>query len=133
MSSMNVTATQRIYGDYARGVMETLYAALSPDVEWHAVGRPSDFPVLGRRRGIAAVREFVDIVAKSVEFSVFSPDEFYATGDKVFVLGHYAMTIRKTGRKIASEFAHIFTFRNGKLVQFREFLDTAQLAEAYRS
>ncbi len=133
MSSINVSATQRIYADYARGKMETLYAALDPDVEWHAVGRSSDFPVLGPRRGVAAVREFVDVVAKLVEFSVFSPDEFYATGDNVFVLGHYALTVRKTGRKMASEFSHIFTFREGKLVRFREFLDTAQLADAYRS
>jgi ketosteroid isomerase-like protein len=43
------------------------------------------------------------------------------------------MTIKKTGRTMASEFVHIFTFRDGKVVRFREFLDTAQLAEAYRN
>jgi ketosteroid isomerase-like protein len=48
------------------------------------------------------------------------------------VLGHYAWKIRKTGRSVASDWAHIFTVRNGKVVRFREFNDTAQFAEAYR-
>jgi ketosteroid isomerase-like protein len=33
---------------------------------------------------------------------------------------------------MASDWAHIFTIRDGKVVKFREFLDTAVAAEAYR-
>jgi uncharacterized protein len=52
--------------------------------------------------------------------------------DKVFVLGHYTWTIRKNGRTADSDFIHIFTVRNGKVVAFLEFTDTAAFAEAYR-
>ena len=49
-----------------------------------------------------------------------------------YVLGYYACKIRKTGRADASDWVHIFTVRNGKVVKFREFNDTGQFAEAYR-
>ena len=42
------------------------------------------------------------------------------------------MALPKNGRKIASEWVHIFTIRSGKVATFREFLDTATVAEAYR-
>jgi ketosteroid isomerase-like protein len=71
-------------------------------------------------------------VADNNDFSEFSPREFYADGEKVFVLGYYAMTLKKNGKKVATDWVHIFTFRGGKVAQFREFLDTALAAEAYR-
>jgi uncharacterized protein len=46
------------------------------------------------------------------------------------VFGHYAATIRKTGRKAASDWVHIFTVRNGKVAAFLEFTDTAEFARA---
>ncbi len=51
---------------------------------------------------------------------------------RAFVLGHYAWKLRKTGRTVESDFIHIFTVKGGKVVQFREFTDTAKFAEAYR-
>ena len=48
------------------------------------------------------------------------------------MLGDYAITLKKTGKKMESDWAHIFTIRDGKVTRFREFLDTAQAAEAYR-
>ena len=64
--------------------------------------------------------------------SAFTPRDFHASGDKVFVRGHYAWTIRKTGKSVSTEWLHIFTVHDGKLVNFEEFTDTAQFAEAMR-
>jgi hypothetical protein len=44
----------------------------------------------------------------------------------------HAWKIRKTGRAVASDWVHVFTIRDSKIVAFREFTDTAQFAEAYR-
>ncbi len=77
-------------------------------------------------------QEFFDTLAKTQDATEFSPREFYPSGDKVFVLGHYAWKLRKTGRTVESDFIHIFTVKGGKVVQFREFTDTAKFAEAYR-
>jgi ketosteroid isomerase-like protein len=84
------------------------------------------------RKGPAGVKTFFETVSANLDFSEFSPKEFYGADDRVFVLGHYAMTVKKTGRPLASDWIHIFTIRDGKVTAFREFLDTASAAEAYR-
>lgn len=132
MSETNISVVQSLYAAYARGDIDTVLEGLAPDVDWHTVGQRADFPVFGPRKGIPAVHDFFGTVAEHVEFSEFSPQEFYCDRDKVFVLGHYAATMKKNGRKFASDWVHIFTFRGGRVCRFREFLDTAQLASAYR-
>ena len=53
-------------------------------------------------------------------------------GEKVFALGYYEVTVKNTGRRIGSDWIHVFTIRDGKVTSFREFTDTAQAAEAWR-
>ena len=132
MSNANVTTVQSMYAAFGKGDIATIIAALTPEIDWQSVGRPSDFPTFGPRKGPKEVGEFFKTVAATNDFSEFSPPEFYADGDKVFVLGYYAITLKKNGKKIASDWCHIFTFSGGKVVKFREFLDTAVAAEAFR-
>jgi ketosteroid isomerase-like protein len=128
----NVALAKSLYAAFGKGDIPTIIAALAPDVSWEAVGRSSDFPTFGARKGPAAVQEFFALVGSNLEFSDFSPKEFFPVGDKVFVLGHYAMTVKRTGKKMDSDWVHVFTIVGGKVTAFREFLDTARAAEAYR-
>ena len=132
MSNADVSLIQSLYAAFGRGEIANIIAALAPDVTWEVVGRPSDHPLLGKRKAPAGVQEFFDTLAKVQDASDFSPQEFYASGDKVFVLGRYRWKLRITGRSVDCDFIHIFTMKNGKVAQFREFTDTAQFAEAYR-
>ena len=132
MSDNNVGLVRDLYAAFGRGDIDTILAALAPDVSWESVGRPEDYPVFGPRRGVEAVRDFFRLVAENEDFSDFSPREFLAADDRVFVLGHYEATLRKTGRKIASDWVHVFTLRDGKVSRWREHTDTAQFAEAWR-
>ena len=77
------------------------------------------------------MQEFFKIVADNEEFSDFSPREFYAADDKVFVLGSYSLKMKATGKPVACEWVHVFTFRDGKVILWREHTDTAQFAEGY--
>ncbi len=132
MSNADVSFIQSLYAAFGRGEIAKIIAAMAPDATWELVGRPSDHPLLGTRKGQAGVQEFFDMLAKTQDATEFSPREFYPSGDKVFVLGHYVWKLRKTGRTVESDFIHIFTVKGGKVVQFREFTDTAKFAEAYR-
>lgn len=129
----NVVLVKSVYGAFGKGDIPAIIAVVAPDVDWVVNGRVSDVPTFGPRKGRAAVQEFFNLVGSSYTFSEFSPKEFHAVGDKVFVLGHYTMTVKKTGKAMASDWLHIFTIVGGKVVMFREFLDTAQAAEAFRS
>jgi ketosteroid isomerase-like protein len=132
MSNANVNLIQNLYAAFGRGDIATIISAMTPDVEWETVGRPADFPTLGRRRGQVGVQRFFELVAQHFDFSEFSPKEFFATDNVVFVLGHYAMTVKKTEGKAESDWIHIFTIADGKVAKFREFLDTAPFIAAYR-
>lgn len=131
MSNANVMLVQSLYAAFGRGDIATIIGATTPDVEWETVGRVSDFPTLGRRLGPAGVQEFFERVGQHLDFLEFSPKEFFATDTMVFVLGHYAMTVKKTDRKAESDWIHVFTIADGKVRKFREFVDTAPFIEAY--
>jgi len=46
-------------------------------------------------------------------------------------LGHYAWHVESTGREWESDFAHVFTVRDGKLTRFQEYANTAAIADAF--
>jgi ketosteroid isomerase-like protein len=132
MSSANIAFIRSLYAAFSRGDIATIINALSPDVDWSVNGRRKDYPLLGSWKGSNEVQKFFQGVAEHEEATDFSPREFFAAEDRVFVLGHYAWKIRKTGRAVASDWVRVFTVRAGKIAAFREFNDTAQFAEAYR-
>jgi hypothetical protein len=101
------------------------------DITWESVGRREDFPILGTWKGHGGAAEFFGALAAMHDFTEFTPQQFYPSGDKVFVTGHYAMNIKTTGRHAAMDWVHIFTLRDGLVSSFREHTDTAQLAAAY--
>src|ERR1043165_7299746 len=133
MSNANIDHVQSMYAAFGRGDIAALLAGMTPDIDWQTIGRQKDFPTLGPRKGVAQVQEFFQLVAEHEEFSDFTPREFYAAEDKVFVLGSYNLKLKKTGKPIASEWVHVFTLKDGKVTRFREHTDTAQFAEAYRA
>jgi ketosteroid isomerase-like protein len=132
MSQADVALIQSLYAAFGCGDIATIIAAVTPDIEWRLNGSRSDYPLLGTWKGPQGVQAFFDELARIQDFSEFTPREFLSSGDRVFVLGHYASTMRKNGRKAASDWVHIFTVRNGKLAAFLEFTDTAEFARAWK-
>src|SRR5205814_8911262 len=88
-------------------------------------------PAITLRKTAAQLQEFFKIVADNEEFSDFSQREFYDADDKVFVLDSYSLKMRNSGKPVACEWVHVFTFRDGKVILWREHTDTAQFAEGY--
>jgi hypothetical protein len=132
MSNANIALVQSFYAAFGRGEVAPIIAACAPDVDWRLVGRKGDYPTFGTWAGPGGVENFFKLVAEIEDFQEFTAREFNASSDKVFVLGYYALTVKRTGRMMASEWCHVFTLRNGKVVAFREFTDTAQAVAAYR-
>jgi ketosteroid isomerase-like protein len=129
--SDNIAFIQSLYAAFGRGDIDTVVASVSSDVDWENVGRPSDYRTFGPRRSPEEVREFFTALAEDVDFAEFAPREFDAAGDKVFVEGHSRMSLKAGGPEVDTDWAHVFTVRDGKVTRFRDFIDTAQVAEAY--
>jgi len=133
MSSANVRLVQSLYDAFKRGEIATIISALTPDVDWQVHGNPKHYPTIGRWTGRDGAQEFFRLVAETEDMVEFSPREFCAVEDKVFVLGHYAWKVRKTGKPLVAEWCHVLTVNNGNVSQFREFTDTASFADGYRA
>lgn len=128
----NIDLIQDLYAAFLRGDIGTIVAAVTLDVHWSVNGRQTDFPVLDTFKGPREVEKFFALVSEHERISEFAPQQFHAVDDKVFVHGRYASTLTRTGRKIESDWLHVFTIRGGKVAAFKEFSDTAQFAEAFR-
>lgn len=132
MSNANIALVQSLYAAFGKGDVATLVNGLAADVDWKVNGRRQDYPLFGSWKGPGDVQAFFKGVSDNEIFSAFSPGEFHAAGDLVFAFGHYAGTVKKTGRSFDCDWVHVFTVKNGKVARFREFTDTAQFANAYR-
>jgi uncharacterized protein len=122
----NTRVVQQMYAAFGRGDMPALLSVLADDVDWHwQMAGPANLPYAGRWRGREQVAQFFTAISETVEVQQFEPQEFIAQGDTVVVLGHERSCARSTGRAFEQEWAHVYALRDGKVVRFRAYEDTA--------
>ena len=132
MESQNTTIVQEAYAAFLRGDVTTLLGLMSDDIVWEPVqGTASHVPFSGKRQGKPAVAEFFQLVATHDDFTQFEPREFVAQGDVVVAVGHYRSITKPSGKTFDADFAMVFTLKDGKLVRFREFTDSAAVNAAF--
>ncbi|MGH9456216.1 MAG: nuclear transport factor 2 family protein [Thermoanaerobaculia bacterium] len=84
--------------------------------------------------GPPAVAEgiFGRIMTEWNDFRV-ATEGFISEGEKVVVLGRYSATFKATGRPLDAQFVHVWTVRDGKIVAFQQYADTAQFERVMRT
>jgi uncharacterized protein len=127
----NVQKVQQMFAAFGQGDIAAILQELADNVEWEQPG-PASVPTAGRYHGTEGVASFFDKVGQTWEFERFEPQEFIAQGDHVVALGYYLARSRATQRRMEAQWAMLFTFRDGKLVHFREYTDTAAGEAAVR-
>ncbi|MEJ8846975.1 nuclear transport factor 2 family protein [Variovorax rhizosphaerae] len=128
----NIQTVQQIYADFGQGNVPGILGRLSEDVSWINAGHES-VPYARRRKGVEAVASFFVTLGASVEVQSFEPKEFFASGDRVVVLGAWAGLAKPTGKPYASEWAMAWTLHDGKVTSFQSYEDTHTLAMAFGS
>jgi uncharacterized protein len=127
----NTRVARAMYDAFGWGDIQAIVDQVSDDVVWQGVvGAGKHVPTSGERRGKAQVTKFFRQVAGTVTFERFEPKTFVAQNDVVVALGHYAGVVKGGGR-LESDWAMVFTLRDGKVVRFQEFTDSAAINEAY--
>ncbi|ACT60153.1 nuclear transport factor 2 family protein [Hirschia baltica] len=125
MTMTSLEVAKEWYAAVHAGDPERLFSYIDPDCSIEYYG-PSVIPFAGIYKGIEKCQVFFGHVANDVEIQEFLQEDFIADGEKVAVTGHLRMVLKATGRLYSSDYAHILTVRNGKVVRFRDFQDTAQ-------
>lgn len=126
----NVTVVRDAYGAFALGDIQGILDALTDDVVWELPG-PPEIPYAGSFNGKEGVADFFRILTQTEDVQAFEPHRFFADGDMVVVLGHYVAHVQETRAVAHADWVHVFTFRNGKIAKWRDYLDTAKYARAY--
>jgi len=129
MSQDNLDVIRRGYDAFGRGDINTLLESFDEQVSWVTPG-PPELATSGRRTGRQEVAEFFVSVNELFDIQRFEPKDFLAQGDRVVVVGSETARARSTGNVIELDWVHVFTMRNGKVVAFQEFFDTAAVVAA---
>jgi ketosteroid isomerase-like protein len=129
MSEDNLDLVRRGYDAFGRGDIPGLLALFDEEIQWVTPG-PPELATSGRRTGRQAVAEFFGSVNEVFDIQRFEPREFIAQGERVVVLGSETARVRATGTTLELDWVHAFTMRNGKVVAFQEFFDTAAVVAA---
>ena len=130
MSDHSLRVVERAYAAFQSGDVETLMGQFADDVSWN-LPVIENVRISGSRTGKANVGNFFSMLGEDMEPLLFEPTRLVAEGDLVVALGRYRWRVKATGREIASEFAHVFTVTNGRIVRFQEFMDTAAFVVGY--
>jgi ketosteroid isomerase-like protein len=119
-----------IYAAFAKGDVPTVLGTFDPAIVWNeaegyrfAAGNP----YLGPR--VVLENVFMPLVTQ-VDGFVVTPSNVIDDGESVAVEGRYTGTVKATGARLDAQFVHVYQLRDGKVVRFQQYTDTAQWVRA---
>jgi ketosteroid isomerase-like protein len=122
-------AVKELYDAYVQRDFDRVAAIIDDDVEWIIYAPMQIFPFAGHRSGKRAVIEALGGIAKDFEIARYEPKVMIAEDDWAAVMSSVAFKQRSTGRVLSFHIADFLRFRDGRLVEFREFANTFDVVE----
>jgi uncharacterized protein len=77
-----------------------------------------------------ALKEYFAGLTRDWEMVESKVDHYVAQGDRVVALGHCSWRFKKTGKVVSTPKCDSWRIENGKVVEFFEYYDTAQVMAA---
>jgi ketosteroid isomerase-like protein len=101
---------------------------LDPDIEWHT---RADLPDAATYRGHDGVAKLFSEWSESFDDLRFDPEEFIDAGDDVVIaVLRLSGRIRDSGEEVTMPETHVWTMRDGKGVECREYPTKAEALKA---
>lgn len=127
MAQTSVEVVRGVYEAFARGDVAGVFALMTEDVEWHEA---EGMPYGGVHRGPQEIGEKVlGPMTSDVEGFAVTPEEVIGSGDTVAAVCRYTGTGKASGRELDIQVAHLWDVRDGKVVRFRQYIDTVRFRE----
>lgn len=123
-----VETIKAAYAAFGRNDPSVLFAAMDSGITWNeAEGNP-----LADRNpyiGVQAIGEGVfGRLLGAIDGFTAVPVTVIDGTDDVVVLGRYGGTMKASGAALDAQFCHVYRFRDGKVVSFQQYTDSAQWA-----
>lgn len=119
-------ALREAYAALNRNDIPAFIAIFDPEIERI---EPADFPQGGTYRGPEAVKAHVAKGRGTWAEGGCEPERFIVAGDRIIVLVHVRVRLKHETEWREGRVADVYTFRNGKAIQFRTFADERQALE----
>lgn len=128
MAQKNIGTMRAAYDAFAKGEYTRL--PFAPDIEWIEPDVEGLW-TRGTHHGVDAVIKdvFESTVERFDDFRV-QCDEYLEAGNRVIVMGRFMGRSKETGNRLNAPFVHVWTLRNGKIISFRNYTDTANWLHA---
>jgi hypothetical protein len=125
----NTETVQELYAAFGRGDVPAILTRLADDVVWEFESSPAD-SLGGIRHGKAETTGFFQAIGADHVNPQLTIAEYVASGDTVMTLGRYTATMKAPGKKWDTPIAHYWKFRDGKIIRYVGFSNTAAVVDA---
>jgi ketosteroid isomerase-like protein len=117
-----IELARRIYDAWAEGGFDEFLGFVHPEIEYLT---PPQAPEPGPYRGYEGLRELRTRFEESFDWIEFVPEELLpgSQPDQLVALVHTRSRARKSGLELDMANAHLLTFRDGKLIRLKVFLN----------
>jgi uncharacterized protein len=125
----NVAILQKGYEAFARGDVQTVLGLFDSKLEWNE----AEHVTYWNGGAFHGPQEVVNGVFGRIpnDFDGFRIEiqRMLPSGDSVLVEARYRATAKATGKPLNAQVAHVWDFRDGKVVRFQQYTDTWQFAQ----
>jgi ketosteroid isomerase-like protein len=125
----NVAVLRTGYEAFAKGDIQTVLGLFDPQIEWNEAEHVTYWNGSTLRGTQAVVDEVFSRIPKDFDGFRIDIRRMVASGDTVLVESRYRATSKSTGKPLDAQVAHVWDFRNGKVVRFQQYTDTWQFAQ----
>ena len=126
MTASPTDIVRDFYTKLAAGDAPGVLGLMAPDIEWTTMWH---YKVVGRGPGPVAEGLLKPLAAEWTSSSL-TPTEFISENGTVVSLGTFKGTHGMTGKSCEARYSHVWAVKDGKIVRFRQYIDTLAVAEA---
>ena len=134
MNTNEVTSTSAkeivasLYEAFGQGDLPTVLGMFDSSISWHeAEGSPYQPTGNGWIGPDAVVSNLFEKLGEDWSEFVVNPSLYHDSGSVVTVEGRYNGNHQSSGMNLNAQFCHVWTLRDGKVIKFQQYTDTAQL------
>jgi ketosteroid isomerase-like protein len=113
-----------LYTAFSKGKFDFVLNSFDDKAEFISYAPIELFPYLGRQHGKAAIAETMKKIHEKYELLSYQPISLLVEKDDAGVIVMVRLRQRGSGRVIQLLLAHFIRFRNGRIVELREFMDS---------
>ena len=113
-----------LYAAVRLGNVDFVLNAFDDNVEFISYSPIEMFPFLGHHRGKEAMTKVLKAGYDEFDFITYEPVFMVCEADDAAVILFARFIHRKTGRSITTMIAHFIRFKQGRIIELREFMDS---------